>query len=73
MTRRDDHSDNAQAESLYSRFKAEPLCGGRRFADLAEAQAEFFVYLEDYYNAVHRHSSLDYVSPLTFEARAGAV
>ena len=73
MTRRDNHYDNAQAESLFSRFKAELLFGeGRRFKDLAEAQAECFVYLEGYYNTVRRHSSLGYVSPLTFENNLAA-
>ena len=65
MTRRDNHYDNAQAESLFSRFKAELLPEGRRFVDLAEV--ECFAYLEGYYNTVRRHSSTGYVSPLTFE------
>ena len=72
MTRRDNHYDNAQAESLFSRFKAELLPQGRRFADLPEAETECFVYLEGYYNAVRRHSSIGHVSPLTFENNAHA-
>ena len=67
MTRRDNHYDNAQAESLFSRFKAELLPEGRRFVDLAEVEAECFAYIEGYYNTVRRHSSIGYVSPLTFE------
>ncbi len=67
MTRRDNHYDNAQAESFFSRFKAELLPGGRRFATLAEAESECFSYIEGYYNTVRRHSSLGFRSPLNFE------
>jgi len=67
MTRRDNHYDNAQAESLFSRFKAELLPEGRRFRDLAQAQAECFNFIEGYYNTERRHSSIGYQSPLNFE------
>ncbi len=67
MTRRDNHYDNAQAESLFSRFKAELLPEGRRFVDLVEVEAECFAYIEGYYNTVRRHSSIGYLSPITFE------
>ena len=67
MTRRDNHYDNAQAESFFSRFKAELLARGRRFATLAEAQMECFDFIEGYYNTVRRHSSLGYLSPLNYE------
>ena len=68
MTRRDNHYDNAQAESFFSRLKAELLEGGRRrLRDLAEARRECFAYIEGYYNTVRRHSALGYLSPLNFE------
>lgn len=67
MTRRDNHYDNAQAESFFSRFKAELLPEGRRFVDLKEVETECFDYIEGYYNTVRRHSSLGYLSPLNFE------
>ena len=74
MTRRNNHYDNAQeAESLFSRFKAELLPEGRRFVHLAEVEAECFAYIEGYYNTVRRHSSIGYVSPLTFEHNLATV
>jgi transposase InsO family protein len=58
--------DNAQAESFFSRFKAELLEGGV-FEDLEQARSEIFSYLEGYYNRVRLHSSLGYKSPVEFE------
>lgn len=58
--------DNAQAESFFSRLKAELLEGGV-FADLREAKLEVFSYIEGYYNRVRLHSGLGYKSPMEFE------
>lgn len=58
--------DNAQAESFFSRFKAELMEGGV-FEDLEQAHSEIFSYIEGYYNRVRLHSSLGYKSPLEFE------
>jgi transposase InsO family protein len=58
--------DNAQAESFFSRFKAELVEGGR-FESVEQARSEIFSYIEGYYNRVRRHSSLGYLSPLEFE------
>ena len=58
--------DNAQAESFFSRFKAELLEGGV-FEDLEQARSEIFSYIEGYYNRVRLHSGLGYLSPLEFE------
>ena len=58
--------DNAQAESFFSRFKAELLEGGA-FEDLEQAESEVFSYIEGYYNRVRIHSSLGYKSPMEFE------
>lgn len=66
MTRVDNHYDNAFAESLFSRFKAE-LLTNTRFNNLADAQSKIFEYIEAYYNRKRRHSSLNYKSPETFE------
>ena len=66
MTRKDNHYDNAQAESLFSRFKAELLDGGI-FHGLEEAQSRIFEYIDGYYNTIRRHSSLGNISPLEFE------
>jgi transposase InsO family protein len=67
MSRSGETYDNAFAESLFSRYKAELLEGGS-FADTDEARMETFQYIDGYYNPVRRHSSLGYKSPLTFEA-----
>ena len=58
--------DNAQAESFFSRFKAELLEGGV-FEDVEQAESEVFSYIEGYYNRIRLHSSLGYQSPLEFE------
>ena len=58
--------DNAQAESFFSRFKAELIEGGR-FESVEQAKSEIFSYIEGYYNRIRRHSSLRYLSPLEFE------
>lgn len=58
--------DNAQAESFFSRFKAELMEGGV-FEDLEQARSEIFSYIEGYYNRVRLHSGLGYLSPLEFE------
>ena len=66
MSRTGETYDNAFAESLFSRYKAELLEGGS-FADVEEARMETFQYIDGYYNPVRRHSSLGYKSPLAFE------
>lgn len=58
--------DNAQAESFFSRFKAELIEGGI-FESIEQARSEIFSYIEGYYNRIRRHSSLGYVSPIEFE------
>jgi transposase InsO family protein len=66
MSRADETYDNAHAESLFSRYKAELLEGGA-FANVEQAKSETFAYIEGYYNRVRLHSSLDYLSPEEFE------
>ena len=58
--------DNAQAESFFSRFKAELMENGF-FEDLEQARLEIFSYIEGYYNRTRLHSSLGYKSPMEFE------
>ncbi len=64
QSRRGECYDNAQAESLWSRFKTEEL--ERRewpvFTDLADAQASAANYF-DYYNQQRLHSSIGYQIP----------
>jgi len=66
MSRAGETYDNAFAESLFSRYKAELLEDGV-FGDVAEAELETFDYIERYYNPIRRHSALGYVSPIDFE------
>lgn len=66
MTRKDNHYDNAHAESLFSRFKAELLDGGT-FYGLEDALNRSFEFIEYYYNGIRRHSSIGYKSPVEFE------
>lgn len=66
MSGRGNCYDNAQAESFFSRFKAELVEGGS-FEDTAQAKSETFSYIEGYYNRIRLHSSLGYLSPMEFE------
>ena len=68
MSRSGESYDNAFAESLFSRYKAELLEGGA-FSDMAEARLETFNYIEGYYNRIRRHSSLGYMSPEEYERK----
>ncbi|MBA2527449.1 MAG: transposase [Pyrinomonadaceae bacterium] len=66
MSRRANGWDNASAESLFSRDKAELLEDGV-FEDTLQARSQTFSYIEGYYNRVRRHSSLGYKTPASFE------
>jgi transposase InsO family protein len=66
MSRRGNCWDNAQAESFFSRYKAELLEDGL-FTDVSQARSETFSYIEGYYNRMRRHSALGYKTPEEFE------
>lgn len=66
MSRRGNYWGNAQAESLFSRYKAELLEDGV-FEDAPRARIETFSYIEGYYTQVRRHSCLGYKTPVKFE------
>jgi len=68
MSRADETYDNAHAESLFSRYKAELLEGGA-FADLEPARSDTFAYIEGYYNRVRLHSSLGYLKGKDVKAK----
>lgn len=68
MTRKDNHYDNAMAESLFSRFKAELLDKGA-FECFEDAYTEIFEYIEVYYNRRRRHSGIGYEIPEAFEQK----
>ena len=56
----------AQAESFFSRFKAELLEGGV-FEAVEQAKSEVFSDNEGDYNRVRLHTNLGYKSPIEFE------
>ena len=66
MTRKNDHYDNAFAESLFSRFKAEVLDEGI-FKDLYDAKIRVFEFIEGYYNTIRKPSSLGNLTPIQYE------
>jgi putative transposase len=70
MSRKGNPYDNAVMESFNATYKRE--CVGLAearggYATRAEATADFFDYVEKYYNRQRRHSALGYKSPVDFE------
>jgi transposase InsO family protein len=63
--------DNAPLESFFSTFKAEAL-PDRPWLDVHEATHASAAFI-DFYNRRRLHSSLDYQSPMDFEAQRTAV
>ena len=68
MSRKGNCYDNAFIESFWSSFKYETVYH-RKFATRAEARTALFDYIESFYNRTRLHSSLGYVSPITFESQ----
>ena len=68
MSRRGNCWDNAVAESFFATLKQE-LCHRLRFASRDEARRAIFEYIEIFYNRQRLHSSLDYTSPIEYQAR----
>ena len=68
MSRKANCYDNAFIESFWSTLKYE-LVYHHRFPSRATAQAALFDYIETFYNRTRLHSSLGYVSPLTYESK----
>lgn len=68
MSRKGNCYDNAFVESFWSSLKYETVYQ-HRFASRALARAALFEYLEIFYNRRRLHSSLGYVSPITFESQ----
>jgi transposase InsO family protein len=69
MSRKGNCYDNAFIESFWSSLKYETVYH-RRFATRAEARSAIFDYIEAFYNRTRLHSSLGYVSPVTFESKS---
>lgn len=67
MSARANPYHNAWSESVIGTLKGEMLRGGR-FLTIDDARIEIAAYLDGYYNTHRIHSSLNYVTPATFEA-----
>ncbi len=67
MSRKGNCWDNAPTESLWGRLKVGRLYG-RKFATRREAMDEVMDWI-NFYNHKRLHSTLGYVSPMTFEQR----
>jgi putative transposase len=72
MSGRGNCYDNAMVETVFKTIKSE-LIWRTAFATRDQASKAIGQYIEGFYNPRRRHSSLGYVSPVTFEAtfRAG--
>lgn len=61
MSRSGNVWDNAAMESFFSSL----------YRTRDEARADVFDYIERFYNAIRRHSTIGYLSPAEFEKKAG--
>jgi transposase InsO family protein len=67
MSRKGDCWDNAPMESFFHTLKTE-LVMHCDYLTRDQARASLFEFMEVFYNRQRRHSSLNYLSPLDFEA-----
>jgi putative transposase len=70
MSRSGNVWDNAAMESFFSSLKTERI-RGKVYRTRDAARADVFDYIERFYNAVRRHSTIGYVSPIDFERKVG--
>lgn len=71
MSRKGNCWDNAVAESFFKTLKVE--CADRhRWSSRQQAQHQLFEYMEVFYNRQRLHSTLDYRTPVAYEAMAPA-
>lgn len=68
MSPADDPYDNAWAESLWSRLKAELDMPKGGYESIEDLRSVLFEYIDGYYNVRRLHSGLNYLNPITFEA-----
>jgi putative transposase len=57
-------------ESFFSSLKTERTAR-KTYRTRHEAKADGFDYIERFYNPKRRHSTIGYMSPMEFEAKAG--
>jgi len=70
MSRSGNVWDNAAMESFFSSLKTERTAR-MTYRTRDQARADVFDSIERFYNAVRRHSTLGYLSPIEFEKEAG--
>ena len=70
MSRSGNVWDNAAMESFFSSLKTERTAA-KAYRSRDEAKADVFDYIERFYNARRRHSTIGYLSPVEFEMKAG--
>ena len=70
MSRSGNVWDNAAMESFFSWLKTERTAR-KTYRTRDEAKADVFDYIERFYNAKRRHSTIGYRSPMEFEMQAG--
>ena len=70
MSRSGNVWDNAAMESFFSSLKTERTAR-KLYRTRDEARADVFDYIERFYNPKRRHSTIEYLSPMEFEQRAG--
>lgn len=69
MSRAGNCWDNAAMESFFSSLKTERTAR-KTYRTRDEAKADVFDYIERFYNAKRRHSTIGYLSPVAFEEQA---
>lgn len=67
MSRKGNCWDNAPVESFFASLKRERV-HRRRYRTREEARQDLFEYIEVWYNRQRLHSSIDYLSPVSYEA-----
>jgi putative transposase len=70
MSRAGNCWDNAAMESFFSSLKTERTAR-KTYRTRDEAKADVFDYVERFYNAKRRHSTIGYMSPMEFEMQTG--
>ena len=73
MSRSGNVWDNAAMESFFSSLKTERTAAAKTYKSRDEAKADVFDYIERFYNARGRHSTIGYLTPMEFERRAGSL
>jgi putative transposase len=70
MSRSGNISDNAAMESFFSSLKTERTAR-KNYRTRNVVRADVFDYIERFYNATRRHSTIGCVSPVEFERNVG--